>query len=135
MPNGRVRMTSGGITGTLGVLPSASLTGVPGRGRCNGIYEPVHGSAPDIAGRGLVNPTAQILSAAMMLRYSFLMADEAAAVERAVAAVLVLTAAPAARPIVFAVLLALRVEHAALVIDRRRMVPGVGDPPSQELRE
>ncbi|EPE09521.1 3-isopropylmalate dehydrogenase [Ophiostoma piceae UAMH 11346] len=78
---------SGGITGTLGVLPSASISAVPG-GRCNGIYEPVHGSAPDISGKGLVNPVAQILSLAMMLRYSFLMADEAAAIEAAVSTVL-----------------------------------------------
>ncbi|EJT71193.1 hypothetical protein GGTG_10453 [Gaeumannomyces tritici R3-111a-1] len=79
---------SGGITGTLGVLPSASISAVPGEGRCNGIYEPVHGSAPDISGRGVVNPVAQILSLAMMLRYSFLLADEAAAVEKAVGHVL-----------------------------------------------
>ena len=63
---------AGGVVGTLGVLPSASLCGVPGEGRrCNGIYEPVHGSAPDISGKGIVNPTAQILSVALMLRYSF----------------------------------------------------------------
>jgi 3-isopropylmalate dehydrogenase len=75
--------------GTLGVLPSASLSGVPGPGqRCNGIYEPVHGSAPDISGKGIVNPTAQILSMAMMLRYSFDMNEEALAVEAAVEKVL-----------------------------------------------
>jgi len=80
---------AGGVVGTLGVLPSASLCGIPGEGRrCNGIYEPVHGSAPDIAGKGLVNPTAQILSAAMMLRYSFGLAAEAAAIEAAVEKVL-----------------------------------------------
>ena len=80
---------SGGITGTLGVLPSASISGVPGEGKkCNGIYEPVHGSAPDIAGKGVANPTGQILSAAMMLRYSFLLTEEAAAVEQAVTHVL-----------------------------------------------
>jgi 3-isopropylmalate dehydrogenase len=79
---------SGGLTGTLGLLPSASVCGIPGEGRCNGIYEPVHGSAPDIAGKGLVNPVAQILSVAMMLRYSFLLADEAAAIEQAVTHVL-----------------------------------------------
>lgn len=80
---------AGGVVGTLGVLPSASLSGVPGPGqRCNGIYEPVHGSAPDIAGKGIVNPTAQILSMAMMLRYSFAMYDEATAVEAAVEKVL-----------------------------------------------
>jgi 3-isopropylmalate dehydrogenase len=79
---------SGGLTGTLGLLPSASVCGIPGEGRCNGIYEPVHGSAPDIAGQGLVNPVAQILSVAMMLRYSFLLVDEAAAIEKAVTHVL-----------------------------------------------
>ena len=79
---------SGGITGTLGVLPSASISGIPGRGKCNGIYEPVHGSAPDIAGKGLVNPVAQILSLAMLLRYSLGLLDEAVAIERAVAQVL-----------------------------------------------
>ncbi|KIH94883.1 3-isopropylmalate dehydrogenase [Sporothrix brasiliensis 5110] len=80
---------AGGITGTLGVLPSASISAVPGGdGRCNGIYEPVHGSAPDISGKGLVNPVAQILSVAMMLRYSFLLAAEADAIEKAVSIVL-----------------------------------------------
>lgn len=80
---------AGGVVGTLGVLPSASLCGVPGEGkRCNGIYEPVHGSAPDIAGKGIVNPVAQILSMAMMLRYSFNMHEEALAVEAAVEKVL-----------------------------------------------
>lgn len=75
---------SGGLVGSLGALPSASISGIPGQGKCNGIYEPVHGSAPDIAGKGLVNPVAQILSLAMMLRYSCLLVEEAAAVERAV---------------------------------------------------
>jgi 3-isopropylmalate dehydrogenase len=82
---------SGGLTGTLGILPSASISGIPGAAggkRCNGIYEPVHGSAPDIAGKGLANPVAQILSLAMMLRYSFLMTDEADLIERAVTQVL-----------------------------------------------
>jgi 3-isopropylmalate dehydrogenase len=80
---------AGGVVGTLGVLPSASLCGIPdGKTRCNGIYEPVHGSAPDIAGKGMVNPVAQILSAAMMLRYSFNLASEAATIERAVEKVL-----------------------------------------------
>lgn len=76
---------SGGLTGTLGVLPSASISGIPGQGKCNGIYEPVHGSAPDIAGKGIVNPVAQILSVAMMLRYSLLLTEEASAIEKAVA--------------------------------------------------
>ncbi|TPX17302.1 uncharacterized protein E0L32_012240 [Thyridium curvatum] len=76
---------SGGIVGSLGTLPSASLSGVPGKGRCNGIYEPVHGAAPDISGKGVVNPVAQILSLAMLLRYSCLLSEEAAAIEGAVA--------------------------------------------------
>ncbi|KAL6244642.1 3-isopropylmalate dehydrogenase [Rhinocladiella similis] len=80
---------AGGVVGTLGVLPSASLCGIPdGRSRCHGIYEPVHGSAPDIAGKGVVNPTAQILSAAMMLRYSFGLHAEATAIEAAVEKIL-----------------------------------------------
>ncbi len=80
---------AGGIVGTLGILPSASLCGVPGKGmRCNGIYEPVHGSAPDISGKGIVNPIAQILSVALMLRYSFDMNEEALAIEAAVEKVL-----------------------------------------------
>ncbi|KAK7417060.1 3-isopropylmalate dehydrogenase [Neonectria punicea] len=78
---------SGGIVGSLGTLPSASISGIPGDGRCNGIYEPVHGSAPDIAGKGVVNPVAQILSLAMLLRYSCLLSEEALAIEQAVARV------------------------------------------------
>jgi 3-isopropylmalate dehydrogenase len=62
------------LTGSIGMLPTASL----GTGR-KGLYEPVHGSAPDIAGRGVANPLAAILSAEMMLRYSF---DETAAADR-----------------------------------------------------
>lgn len=72
------------LTGSLGMLPSASL-GIKGT---PGVYEPVHGSAPDIAGKGLANPIATILSFAMMLRYSFDLADEASKVENAVQAVL-----------------------------------------------
>lgn len=80
---------AGGVIGTLGTLPSASLCGIPGAGsRCNGIYEPVHGSAPDISGKGIVNPTAEILSAALMLRYSLDLHDEALLIEQAVAKVL-----------------------------------------------
>jgi len=71
------------LTGSLGMLPSASLGG----GRA-GLYEPIHGSAPDIAGQGIANPLATILSVAMLLRSSLGLADEAAAVERAVEAVL-----------------------------------------------
>ena len=71
------------LTGSIGMLPSASLNADN-----KGLYEPVHGSAPDIAGTGNANPLATILSAAMMLRYSFGRTDLAAALERAVAAVL-----------------------------------------------
>lgn len=70
------------LTGSLGMLPSASL------GDGVGLYEPVHGSAPDIAGRQLANPIAAILSGALMLRHSFGLEEAAAAIERAVAAVL-----------------------------------------------
>jgi 3-isopropylmalate dehydrogenase len=71
------------LTGSIGLLPSASL------GNNNkGLYEPIHGSAPDIAGRDIANPIAMILSAAMMLRYSFSMEAEAVRVENAVRAVL-----------------------------------------------
>ncbi|MBF0443543.1 MAG: 3-isopropylmalate dehydrogenase [Oligoflexales bacterium] len=67
------------ITGSIGMLPSASL----GDARL-GLYEPIHGSAPDIAGKGVANPIATILSAAMMLRYSFDLEKEAMAIENAV---------------------------------------------------
>lgn len=70
------------ITGSLGVLPSASM-----RADNFGLYEPVHGSAPEIAGKGIANPAATILSAAMMLQYSFGLLEEAKAIEDAVAAV------------------------------------------------
>lgn len=70
------------ITGSLGVLPSASINSSD-----FGLYEPVHGSAPDIAGQGKANPAATILSTAMMLRYSFAMETEAVAIEEAVNAV------------------------------------------------
>ncbi len=70
------------LTGSIGMLPSASL------GENKGLYEPVHGSAPDIAGQGIANPCAMILSAAMMLRYSFNLLDAADAVEKAVEQVL-----------------------------------------------
>lgn len=71
------------LTGSLGMLPSASLAA----GRF-GLYEPVHGSAPDIAGQGVANPLATILSAAMLLRISLELAEEAALVEQAVELVL-----------------------------------------------
>ncbi|GAB4073065.1 3-isopropylmalate dehydrogenase [Barrientosiimonas marina] len=67
------------LTGSLGMLPSASI-----RSDGFGLYEPVHGSAPDIAGQGSVNPLGMILSVALMLRHSFQMTEEASAVEQAV---------------------------------------------------
>jgi 3-isopropylmalate dehydrogenase len=73
------------ITGSLGMLPSASLSDADERSNTVfGLYEPAHGSAPDIAGMGIANPLATILSAAMMLKYSFKMEEEAAALEIAV---------------------------------------------------
>lgn len=71
------------ITGSIGLLPSASIGD-----SAPGLYEPIHGSAPDIAGQNRANPIATILSVAMMFRYSFHLPDEAAAIERAVDAVL-----------------------------------------------
>lgn len=71
------------VTGSIGLLPSASL----GDSTC-GMYEPIHGSAPDIAGQNKANPIATILSAAMMLRYSFSLEKEANMIENAVAKVL-----------------------------------------------
>ena len=71
------------ITGSIGMLPSASL----GEGTL-GMYEPIHGSAPDIAGKGIANPLATILSTAMMLRYSFNLEEEAKVIEDAVVKVL-----------------------------------------------
>jgi 3-isopropylmalate dehydrogenase len=67
------------LTGSLGMLPSASL----GEGKL-GLYEPIHGSAPDIAGKGIANPVGTILSAAMLLRHSLGLEQEAASIERAV---------------------------------------------------
>ncbi len=71
------------LTGSLGMLPSASL-GAEKHGKIAGMYEPVHGSAPDIAGQDKANPIATILSFAMMLRYSFNYSAEADAIENAV---------------------------------------------------
>jgi len=70
------------ITGSIGLLPSASLGDGPG------LYEPIHGSAPDIAGQGIANPVGTILSAAMLLRHSLGAGEAAAAIEQAVDAVL-----------------------------------------------
>jgi 3-isopropylmalate dehydrogenase len=71
------------LAGSMGMLPSASLAGIPS-GRAFGLYEPIHGSAPDIAGMNIANPIATILCIAMMLKYSFGLPSEAMAVERAV---------------------------------------------------
>ncbi|MDR2314216.1 MAG: 3-isopropylmalate dehydrogenase [Spirochaetaceae bacterium] len=86
------------LTGSIGMLPSASLAaaagpaadpgGNPGTRGSFGVYEPIHGSAPDIAGKDTANPLGAILSAAMMLRYSFALEREALAVEAAVSAAL-----------------------------------------------
>jgi len=77
------------LTGSLGMLPSASL-GAPDAktGQRKALYEPVHGSAPDIAGKGIANPIAMIASFAMCLRYSFNMVKEADNLEKAIAEVL-----------------------------------------------
>jgi len=73
---------AGGVVGSLGLLASASIGGAVG------LYEPVHGSAPDIAGKGIANPLGAILSVAMMLRHSFQLEKEAVCVEKAVSVVL-----------------------------------------------
>jgi len=73
---------AGAVVGSLGLLPSASIGGKVG------LYEPIHGSAPDIAGKGIANPLGAILSAAMLLRHSFQLEAEAASVEMAVREVL-----------------------------------------------
>ena len=72
------------LAGSMGLLPSASLGG---QGKV-GIYEPIHGSAPDIAGKGIANPYATVLSAALLLRHSLGLDAEAAHIEAAVSAVL-----------------------------------------------
>jgi 3-isopropylmalate dehydrogenase len=75
------------LAGSMGMLPSASVGEAgPGLTRTAGLYEPIHGSAPDIAGKGIANPVGTILSAAMLLRHSLGLKDEAASIERAVEA-------------------------------------------------
>ncbi|MBS1101771.1 3-isopropylmalate dehydrogenase [Gluconobacter sp. Dm-62] len=76
------------LTGSLGMLPSATLGPVRADGKRNALYEPIHGSAPDIAGKGIANPLAQILSFAMLLRYSLNRAEDADLIETAVSNVL-----------------------------------------------
>ena len=72
------------LTGSLGMLPSASLGAIDSSGRRSGMYEPVHGSAPDISGQDKANPIAMIMSFAMMLKYSFDMNEESDLIEKAV---------------------------------------------------
>ena len=76
------------LTGSLGLLPSASLGAKNKNGQMRSLYEPVHGSAPDIAGKGLANPIASILSFAMALKYSLNLNKEADNLEKAVQDVL-----------------------------------------------
>jgi 3-isopropylmalate dehydrogenase len=76
------------LTGSLGMLPSASLGATDATGRRKALYEPVHGSAPDITGKGIANPIATLLSFAMALRYSFDLGDDATLIETAVQNVL-----------------------------------------------
>jgi 3-isopropylmalate dehydrogenase len=76
------------LTGSLGMLPSATLGGVQPSGKRHALYEPIHGSAPDIAGKGVANPLGQLLSFAMLLRYSFAMEEDAALIEKACVTVL-----------------------------------------------
>jgi len=78
------------LTGSLGMLPSASLGDTPTRGGAGklGLYEPIHGSAPDIAGKGIANPLATILSAALLFRHSLGQDAAAKGIEGAVAKVL-----------------------------------------------
>ena len=71
------------LTGSLGMLPSATLGPADASGQRLALYEPIHGSAPDIAGKGIANPMAQIFSFAMLLRYSFGLDEDAALIERA----------------------------------------------------
>ncbi len=79
---------AGMLTGSLGMLPSASLGETRDDGFSRGLYEPVHGSAPDIAGKDIANPLGEVMSLALLLRYSFGMADEAGLIERSVENVL-----------------------------------------------
>ena len=77
------------LTGSLGMLPSASLGALDAKtGKRKALYEPVHGSAPDIAGKGIANPIAMLASFAMTLRYSFGLRAEADLIEKAISAVL-----------------------------------------------
>ena len=80
---------AGILAASMGLLPSASLAGVPtDGGRAIGLYEPIHGSAPDIAGQGIANPIATMFSVALLMRYSLGLTEEASVVEKAVEDVL-----------------------------------------------
>jgi 3-isopropylmalate dehydrogenase len=79
---------AGAIIGSLGMLPSASLSAPDASGKTRALYEPIHGSAPDIAGKGIANPLGSILSAAMLLRHSAKLPEEADRLEAAVEAAL-----------------------------------------------
>jgi 3-isopropylmalate dehydrogenase len=72
------------LTGSLGMLPSASLGAKQENGKQNALYEPIHGSAPDIAGKDIANPIATISSLAMMFKYSFSLEKEANLIETAI---------------------------------------------------
>ena len=76
------------LTGSMGMLPSATLGAPDASGRRHALYEPIHGSAPDIAGEGIANPCAQMLSMAMLLRWSFGLEEDARLIEQAVEKVL-----------------------------------------------
>ncbi|MDA0302647.1 MAG: isocitrate/isopropylmalate family dehydrogenase, partial [Chloroflexi bacterium] len=76
------------LTGSMGLLASASIGTMKADGTGLGMYEPIHGSAPDIAGKGIANPLAMLLSAAMLLRHSCGLETEAQAIERAVTEVI-----------------------------------------------
>ncbi|MGH7067130.1 MAG: isocitrate/isopropylmalate family dehydrogenase, partial [Acetobacteraceae bacterium] len=76
------------LTGSLGMLPSATIGAADSSGRRPALYEPIHGSAPDIAGKGIANPMAEILSFAMLLRLSFGLEEDAGLIERAATRVL-----------------------------------------------
>ncbi|XUX01071.1 MAG: 3-isopropylmalate dehydrogenase [Dehalogenimonas sp.] len=77
------------LAGSMGMLPSASLAGIPESGKQTfGLFEPIHGSAPSIAGKDIANPVATILTVAMMLRYSLALEKEAASIEKALEIVL-----------------------------------------------
>jgi 3-isopropylmalate dehydrogenase len=118
---------AGGLVGGLGMLPSASIGGKVG------LYEPVHGSAPDIAGKGIANPLGAILSAAMLLRHSFQLESEAACIESAVEQVLEAghRTRDLARPDVSSLS---TTEMGAKVVDAARTIAGAREPVKRQER-